>query len=55
MSNFCLSLGDILVNVNRRHDPFSIAKRWLMGLYEHVFIYMGQLILARAIQPSPYR
>jgi len=43
MSNFHLSPGDILVNVNDRSDPFSVIKRWAVGPYEHVFMYMGML------------
>ena len=43
MNNFKLEPGDILVNVNRRNDPFSKVKRWLAGPHEHVFFYMGQL------------
>ncbi len=35
--------GDILVNINTKTDPFSSAKRWLIGPYSHVFMYMGQL------------
>ena len=42
-NNFKLEPVDILVNVNRRHDPFSTMKRWLIGPYEHVFMYMGRL------------
>ena len=47
MNNFKLEPGDILVNVNRRNDPFSKVKRWLAGPYEHVFMYMGRLGLLR--------
>ncbi|MBA7550258.1 hypothetical protein ES705_42768 [subsurface metagenome] len=43
MNNFKLEPGDILVNVNRRNDPFSRVKRWVAGPYEHVFMYMGTL------------
>lgn len=43
MNGFKLQLGDILVNVNDRNDPFSKAKRWLVGPYEHVFMYLGQV------------
>lgn len=42
-----LEPGDILVNVNRRNDPFSKVKRWLAGPYEHIFMYMGRLGLLR--------
>jgi hypothetical protein len=40
---FRLELGDILVDVNDRNDPFSVVKRWAVGPYEHVFLYMGLL------------
>ncbi|MBA7693628.1 hypothetical protein ES703_102216 [subsurface metagenome] len=43
MSNFRLNRGDILVNVNRRHDPLSSIKRWAAGPYEHIFMYMGKV------------
>ena len=43
MNNFKLEPGDILVNVNRRNDPFSRVKRWVAGPFEHVFLYMGKL------------
>jgi len=41
--NFKLESGDILVNINDRNDPFSILKRFAVGPYEHVFLYMGEL------------
>ncbi|GAI27271.1 unnamed protein product, partial [marine sediment metagenome] len=47
MDNFKLEPVDILVNVDRDKDPYSIAKRWLMGPYDHVFMYMGRLGLLR--------
>ena len=43
MNTFKLEPGDILVNVNDRNAPFSIVKRWAVGPYEHVFMYMGNL------------
>ncbi|MBA7686510.1 hypothetical protein ES703_94960 [subsurface metagenome] len=43
MNTFKLESGDILVNINDRNDPFSIVKRWAVGPYEHVFLYMGEL------------
>jgi hypothetical protein len=45
MNSFKLESGDILVDVNRRHDPLSVIKRWAVGPYEHVFLYMGMLRL----------
>lgn len=47
MNNFKLEPGDILVNVNRRNDPFSRVKRWIAGPYEHVFMYLGRMGLLR--------
>lgn len=43
MTQFKLEPADILVNVNDRHDPFSIVKRWAIGPYEHVFMYLGKV------------
>lgn len=43
MNEFKLQPADILVNVNRRHDPLSTLKRWAAGPYEHVFMYMGRV------------
>ncbi|GAI42800.1 unnamed protein product, partial [marine sediment metagenome] len=48
MNTFKLEPGDILVNINDRSDPFSLVKRWAVGPYEHVFLYMGGLGLLRA-------
>lgn len=55
MNNFKLEPTDILVNVNRGKDPLSVIKRWGVGPYSHVFMYLGRLILARAIQTDVYR
>ncbi|GAI73398.1 unnamed protein product, partial [marine sediment metagenome] len=38
-----LEPGDILVNVNDRNDPYSVVKRWAVGPYEHVFMYLGKV------------
>lgn len=43
MNDFKLEPGDILVNVNDRHDPLSSIKRWAAGSYEHIFVYMGKV------------
>jgi len=52
-SSFKLAPGDILVNVNDRSDPFSVIKRWAVGPYEHVFMYMGKVgILVSRRQPK---
>jgi len=43
-SGFQLQPGDVLVNVNDRGDPLSVAKRWaLSSPYEHVFMYLGKV------------
>jgi len=47
MNSFKLEAGDVLVNVNKRNDPLSVVKRWAIGPYEHVFMYMGRLGLLR--------
>lgn len=44
-----LESGDILVNINNRHDPWAMIKRWAIGPYEHVFMYMGKV----GIQKEP--
>lgn len=43
MNNFRLQPADILININDRSDPLSIVKRWTVGPFEHVFLYMGEL------------
>ena len=40
---FRLQSADILVNVNDRDDPWSRVKRWGVGPYDHVFLYLGQM------------
>lgn len=50
-SSFKLEPADILVNVNRRHDPYSRLKRWLVGPYEHVFMYLGAIDFAPLDKP----
>lgn len=54
MNSFKLEPGDILVNVNHRHGPFSIIKRWAVGPYEHIFMYMGRLTPLREGLGVPY-
>ena len=51
MNNFHLNPSDILVNVNNRNDPFSKVKRWLVGPYEHVFVYLGAIDFAPLDKP----
>ncbi len=46
--------GDILVNINTKTDPFSSAKRWLIGPYSHVFMYMGKLSFMEGANPVPF-
>lgn len=43
MSEFKLQAGDILVNVNDKKDPWSVIRRWGVGPYSHVFLYLGQM------------
>lgn len=43
MQEFKLQPADILVNVNQRKDPISKIKRWAIGPYDHVFMYLGQV------------
>lgn len=34
---------DILVNVNSKNDLWSRIKRWAVGEYSHVFMYLGKI------------
>ncbi|MBA7608329.1 hypothetical protein ES703_15506 [subsurface metagenome] len=43
MNNFKLEPADILVNVNRRRDPISVIKRWAVGPYDHILMYLGRV------------
>lgn len=43
MSNFYLNPADIIVNVNDRHDPLSSIKRWAVGPFDHVLMYLGKV------------
>ncbi len=45
MNTFKLKPMDFLVNVNRGQDPFSVIKRWAVGEYSHVSMYMGQMTI----------
>ncbi len=54
MNNFKLEPVDILVTVNQRQDPISTVKRWLIGPYDHVLMYMGRLGLSRSGYSSSY-
>ena len=46
--------GDILVNINTKTDLFSSVKRWLIGPYSHVFMYMGRLSFMEGANPVPF-
>ncbi len=43
MGEFKLKPGDILVNVNDKKDPWSVIRRWAVGPYSHVSLYLGQM------------
>ena len=43
MNEFKLEPADIGVNVIVGNDPYSVIKRWAVGPYSHVFIYLGQV------------
>lgn len=43
IEQFELQTGDVLVNVNDRDDCLSRIKRWGIGPYDHVFLYMGKM------------
>jgi hypothetical protein len=45
IEKFKLQPVDILVNVNDRNGPISAVKRWAVGPYSHVFMYMGQMTI----------
>lgn len=56
MTEFKLQPGDILVTVNQRKDPISRLKRWAVGPYDHVFLYVGKVgILVTRKQPRILR
>ena len=45
-----------MVNVNNRNDPFSRVKRWFVGPYDHVFMYIGKVgVLVTRRQPRILR
>jgi len=43
MNEVKLQAGDILVNVNRKKDIWSVVRRWGVGPYSHVSLYLGQM------------
>ncbi len=43
MQEFKLQPADILINVSRGNDPWSMVKRWAVGPYSHVFLYIGHV------------
>lgn len=44
---------DILVTVNTKQDLFSKFKRWLMGPYDHVGVYLGPMGTSEAPELFP--
>ena len=50
---FKLQPGDILVNVNTGNDIWSKLKRWGVGEYSHVFMYLGTWTIGRYIMEIP--
>lgn len=47
MQGLKLEPADILININKGRDLFSVVKRWALGNpYEHAFMYMGELMIA---------
>ncbi len=53
MNNFKLEPADILVTVNNRKDPLSRLKRWAVGPYDHVLMYLGKVKLVRSYYTEP--
>ncbi|GAI47895.1 unnamed protein product, partial [marine sediment metagenome] len=52
---FKLEPVDILININKGKDPFSVVKRGALGNpYEHVLMYMGRLGIERGGYISSY-
>lgn len=50
MIGFKLEPADVLVNINNRSNPYSIIKHLVIGPYDHIFMYMGQMgILASGV------
>ena len=43
IEQFKLQQCDVVVNVNDRDDCLSRIKRWGVGPYSHVFLYLGQV------------
>jgi len=43
MNEFKLQPGDFLVNVNRKKDPWSVIRRWGVGPYSHISLYLGEM------------
>jgi len=39
-----LQPGDVLVSANYGGDPFSEIRKWFIGPYHHVFMYMGKVL-----------
>lgn len=44
---------DILITVNTKQDLFSKFKRWLMGPYDHVGVYLGPMGISEVPELFP--
>ena len=54
MKNFKVLAGDVLINVNTGTDLWSKAKRWAVGPYSHVFLYMGKVGIEASEYPGAF-
>jgi len=55
MKSFRLEPGDTLVEVNEKGDLFNRIKRWGLGSpYDHVFTYLGRLVLSGRVFSEPW-
>ena len=45
MNDFKLQPADILVTVNRKKDLWSRIRRWAVGPYSHVYLFLGKVAL----------
>lgn len=52
MIEFKLQSCDILVNYNDRKDLLSVIKRWAIGPYDHVFLYLGEVGILVAMRQN---
>lgn len=52
---FKLQPCDTLVTINDRRDPLSTVKRWLIGPYSHVYLYLGRVYITNYMaKPLPF-